>query len=107
MKEHKIRIAAEVEKTMACLDNLKRLEGSPWLFTRIEQRITEGPNQLKPAFFFLVRLQPLLIASLLVLNIWIVFTVFNNKNTDSAYLETLAEEYALNGIQLTDYFIAE
>ena len=111
MKEQNNKIEQEVKQTMTSLDRRKRLEGNPWLITRIQQRISESDSQTSSGQFSLGRLQPLVFVVLLFVNIWTAYTVFNNTNadlpTDEDYFEALAEEYSPNDDQSLNYYMEE
>ena len=92
---------------MASLGRMERLEGNPWLYTRIKQRISEIDQQDAPVPSLMRQLQPLFLVLLLLVNIWTAFTVFDNTTSEEEYFETLADEYSSNADQLINYLIEE
>lgn len=44
MKDKKFNIEEEVEKTMGGIDEIQRVEGNPFLFTRIQERLRQKEN---------------------------------------------------------------
>ncbi len=103
MKKNNINIDREVEKTLTSVDRRQRLNGNPWLFTRIQQRISEKEQPRSGVPIFGGKLQPILLAGLLIVNVLTAFSVFNNTTTDESLYETLADEYSLNTDDLSDY----
>ena len=45
MKNKKYNIEEEVEKTMESMDKVQRVEGNPFLFTRIQERLRQGESE--------------------------------------------------------------
>ena len=96
MNEEKEKIKKEVDKTLASLDEIGRVEANPFLFTRVMQGMQK---EEKRSFLSFQVITPVaMVVLLLVINIVTVFKVADNinKQNRAAYIDELAKEYALN-----------
>jgi len=96
MNEKKEKINQEVEATLSSLDKLDRVEASPFLFTGIIQKMEKAPKQ---SFLSVQMIVPaMMVTLLLVINVFTIYRVINEEaiQNRAAYIEELAEEYALN-----------
>ena len=97
-KEEKIR--EEVEKTLNAFDNIEKLEGNPYLFTRIQSEIeslkAKGKgyslkgNILKPVILFLI----------LIINVCTLIFFPGSESSDTltkqTYLSAISSEYSIS-----------
>lgn len=95
----KEQIQQEIEKTLQSLDNMKRAEANPFLFTRIKARMQKNDNGWERTFSFISRPAVALAIVILVMtvNAWAVWGSTTEKNitTDNNNVSTseLANEY--------------
>lgn len=104
MKKQKRNIEEEIQKTMASLDQHKRLEGNPFLYTRIKQRMSDGGVSKKAGSFLPSLIQPVLFVGLLLINVYTIYPLLTNTSSDEEYLQAIAEEYNLEVIELTNLY---
>lgn len=102
MKEKEKSIQEEIDKTMASLDHLNPVEGNPFLFTRIEERL----EYLEPVRTARIpRWQLSLAGVLIVINsIAILNTYFSRMERNrAALLEDIAQEYGIDNTGRSDF----
>ena len=92
----KFTIEEEVQKTMNALDNLSRVEGNPYLFTRVkaqlerEQKNSFQVNRLAPQI-----LSWSFVLLLLAINIFTIRENFSSENVSDTLVEAISTEYGL------------
>lgn len=95
------RIRDEVEKTLGVLDQVKNIDGNPFLFTRIKAEI-EARSRIKQKSGFAVGLKIVPILLLLVLFSFNIVSVIhflgssNNGTERESYISSFAKEYNLS-----------
>jgi len=100
-------IEEEVEKTMQSLDNRPRLNANPWLFDRIESKLRSNEKPSKD-WTFSQLLQPAMLCCLLLLNIYMAYTVFSNSSiNEELNSENMESEYSYMADQSLEYYIPE
>jgi hypothetical protein len=101
--KNKDTIQNEVRKTMDFLDKMPKLEGNPFLFTRVQARLAEAGEGRSPQegsrVWAIIR--PALIALLIVLN---VVTIINSLQSSTSRtvdrkeaLSMMIDDYSLSG----------
>ena len=101
MENKKHHIEQEVQKTMDSLDHLLRVEGNPFLYTRLQERLrqqNEAREVIKPTRFPVWQFA--IVACLLLINSIALhqFGFFDSENAvanDEITIEDFADEYAL------------
>jgi hypothetical protein len=93
----KEKIQQEIEQTLQSLDNVKRAEANPFLFTRIKGRMDQKTNGWERAVFSFLSKPAIAIAILMLVmavNGWALFGsgTSNNLPPDNSTSE-LANEY--------------
>ena len=97
--KNQYKIEEDVRKTMASLDRLDRVDGNPFLFTRIKAKLEDSS---KPkSFQFAGVLQIGMVAVLLLVNL-----ISLNKKVEASFgeeviLENIAIDYGLQSSQST------
>jgi hypothetical protein len=93
----KEKIQQEIEQTLQCLDDVKRAEANPFIFTRIQARMAKKDSAWERTFSFISRPAIAMAIVLLVMavNGWALLGSNSNNNTisDSATVSELANEY--------------
>jgi hypothetical protein len=102
MDKRQDKIHWEVQKTMDSLDQFQRLEGNPYLYTRIKQKM--AAQAAPSAGYLLDWLQPLALLLLLLVNIWSVHTVYNNNLTEQDAVDIVASEYPIYETDFSNYY---
>lgn len=110
MNENKNKVNKAVEDTLKSLDDIERVEASPFMFTRIMQQMEEKGTSAATAQLGGLRLA--LFSLLLLLNAYTVFSAINSIQTSqrAAQLDLMAKEYGINNSSTADetyYFIQE
>lgn len=90
----KYAIKEEIERTMASLDDLQRLEGDPDLYEKIMKRVKKQPGRTIPLY----RRRPVAAAAailLLAVNLLSVraYIKTNQVSAEENYYEALMEDY--------------
>ena len=96
-------IQDEVERTMACLDGLERLEAGPDFLARVRRRVAGEDRQPVPTPwrrpFFAPLLRPALLAVLILANLFTIVLVARAGRTRdaarAASVQAVASDYAL------------
>jgi hypothetical protein len=96
------KIHQEVQKTMESLDHFQRLEGNPYLYTRVKQKMA-SPAQTASGHL-LGWLQPIALMLLLLVNGWAAYSVFNNTLSEQDALDTIAAEYPIYDTDFSNYY---
>lgn len=98
----KQQIESEVQRTLASLDQLQRLEGNPFLATRVLaqwEREQETAMQTSRNW----KWQWALVAILLIINSFAVLPKWLNFNAREDHLNSIAAEYSFDVNTETDY----
>ena len=83
------KIDEEVRKTMEVFDRMERVEGNPFLMTRLEEKMQTSSGVRRPR----LAIQWAMLALLLLVNVFVLISQ-QETGVDSASLETeIAEEY--------------
>ena len=96
MKKNKFNIEEEVQKTMDSFDAIERVEGNPFLYTRLQERLhTSRESNVKPKGLFSPVWQFAFIAFLLFANglVLLQSNYFNPQNENT--IDEFATEYEL------------
>jgi len=97
------KILSEVDKTLRVMDDLKNLDGNPFIYTRIKSRLeTQAYAAPSPWQKIAVLLRPIGLITLFLLNIYTAFCFINQgrsqtevKTTDTSnILSKLSEKYS-------------
>jgi hypothetical protein len=98
-KEH---IEAEITRTLRCLDQMERVEGSPFFYARLQARMEkfyDRPEHWYHSLFRRFSLRPALLVLMLALSIISAVAVFHRDEYRSgdrqAKIKAIAEEYSL------------
>jgi len=91
--KNQYKIEEEIQKTMQSLNQLDRVEGNPYLYTRIKARLKDAPNA--NAFRLAGVMQIVMVAALLIVNL-----ISINKKVEASFgedviLESMANDYGL------------
>ena len=110
MNEKKNKVNKAVEDTLKSLDDLQRVEASPFMFTRIMQQMDKENTSTTAQQFGGLRLA--LFSLLLLLNAYTVFSAINSIQSGqrAAQLDLVAKEFGINSSTSSDgvfYFIQE
>jgi hypothetical protein len=102
MKKRNKHIDEKVNKSLAFLDNMEKVEASPFFNTRLEARL-EKQTDNKSFFSFLFttqyNLKPVLIGLVLLVNVLSISIFMINTNSASKYsneISNLLETYAFD-----------
>jgi len=106
MNDKQNKVDQEVQRTLTSLDKHRRLEGNPYLYTRIKQKLSEDKRQANGIGLLLDKLQPVFFVSLLLVNIFTAYSVFENSTTEEDDLERIAAEY-MGSVDLSNYYILD
>lgn len=107
-QKSKTAIDAEVHKTLQSLDQIKKVQASPFFYTRLQQRLDSRRNNesasLRNAIGGKV-LRPALVPLLIVASIGAGILLGYKPETENrkAYLNNLIETYGLNAPDLSNY----
>ena len=103
--DKKEKILDEVNKTLQVMDDLKNLDGNPFLYTRLKTRLAAEKRPAPSHWHRLVLiLRPAGLLVLFLLNIYTAVYFINNKNTNkeeiasenSTIIEKFTEKYSNN-----------
>ncbi len=106
MNEKKNKINQEVDKTLSSLDGVKRVETSPFIFTRVMQHLENEKETVPFTSTWSFKL-----AMFAVLTLVNGFTLYNGlsgiqASQRAAQLDVVAKEYGLGSIEQSEqYFI--
>jgi len=108
MKESKEHIIRKVNETLNILDNVEKIEASPFFATRLEGKLESQMNS-KSFFSFLftpqLKLKPALIALIILINVVSISAFLMNssvRSNHSTEISNLLETYAFDQ---TDYYL--
>ncbi len=101
--KNQYKIEEEIRKTMESLDRLDRVEGNPFMFTRIKAKLKDDPE---PKTFQLVGvLQIAMIAALLIVNLISLNNKVKASFGEDVILESMANDYGLQSTEsIYNYF---
>lgn len=91
------RIQEEVEKTLQALDQLPRLQGNPYLYTRFKAALAGSAQDHEPVFSKTVNVRSLALSLLVVLNVVTAIYFFSTPRPDvlkEELISTLSSEYS-------------
>lgn len=96
MAKSRQHIEEEVNKTLASLDQIERVEGNPFLYTRIQERM-RAESQARPAAGYQAILRLSLAAILLAVNVGGVYSYYKKAQEveQTLVLDNMANEYGL------------
>ena len=96
MNKNKFNIEEEIRKTMDSIDAIKRVEGNPFLHTRLQERLHSRKNNVTTKGWFSPVWQFALIAFLLIANglVLLQSDYFNTSSSDVT-IDEFATEYEL------------
>jgi len=80
------RIEIEVEKTLACLDEVERIEAGPHFLTRLLTRIRDlerGPKALALPVFIYRLLRPALLGLMIAINVILAVLMFDSGRSQA------------------------
>ena len=101
MEKNKFNIEQEVQKTMESIDKIQRVEGNPFLYTRLQERLKqqkEPREVVRPSYFPVWQMATILFLFFIngiVLYQSGFFDTENSIATEEVTIEDFAEEYAL------------
>jgi len=97
MKNKKINIDQEVKRTMESIDQIKRVEVNPFLFTRLQEKLGQEleVGTVKTGIRFPVWQFAMVVALLFINGFALKELGFFNKITETASIDEFANEYAL------------
>ena len=91
--KNQYKIEEEVRKTMVSWDELGRVEGNPFLFTRIQARLEEDSKT--SSFRFIGALQLALVVILLVVNVVSLSLKATSSFGEEKIIESIASDYGI------------
>jgi hypothetical protein len=99
--KRKEQIEQEIQKTMSCFKNAKKIEAGPFFSARLQAKINTyetNKNRSWGKIFTMEYLQPALLLVFLLANILTATLIIGNNNAESLsrteILKKLAEEYS-------------
>ena len=100
-------IEDEVDKTLGMLDELERVEGNPFLFTRIQEQIQQEEMNAAQSPTWLGSAKWAMVACLLAVNSFAIYQAWSSAPSHhSSMSEILAKEYSFqplsNHLDFTD-----
>jgi len=96
MKEKKYNIEEEIQKTLDSADAIERVEGNPFLYTRLQERMKSNrEHSVKPKGIFSPVWQFALIAFLLLANGLVLLQSDYLNASSETTIDELAVEYEL------------
>jgi hypothetical protein len=114
--DRKEYIEEEITKTLKCLDQIERIEGSPFFYAHLQAKIRSLENQRENAVFKIFNtntLRPAFLTLIVVLNLVFLTLVFQqgayqseNQEEYISVLSVLASEYGLDESN-SDFFNAK
>lgn len=95
------RIRDEIKKTLGVFDQVKNIDGNPFMFTRIKAEIEAGSGRKQKSVFAAgIKIVPvLLLLVLFSFNIVSIIHYFGSSSTASereSYISSFAKEYNLS-----------
>ncbi len=106
MKNNKINIDQEVQKTMESIDQIQRVEGNPFLYTRLQEKLRqEAEGDIVTIRTRFPVWQFAMIVGLLFINGFALMQsgYFDNTNeTAETSIDEFADEYALTENEMED-----
>lgn len=107
-QKSKTAIDAEVHKTLQSLDTIKKVQASPFFYTRLQQRLDSMHNKASASILNAVWgkvLRPALVPLLIVASIGagILLGYKPEAVNRTAYLNNLIETYGLKAPDLSNY----
>ncbi len=96
MAKSRHHIEEEVNKTLESLDQIERVEGNPFLYTRIQERMrTQSQASTSSNYLAILRLS--LAAILLAVNVGGVYSYYKKVQEvkQTVVLDSMASEYGL------------
>lgn len=96
MAKSRQHIEDEVNKTLASFDQIERVEGNPFLYTRIQERM-RSRSQAQPSSAYMAMLRLSLAAILLAVNVGGVYSYYKQVQQiqQTQVLDNIASEYGL------------
>jgi len=96
MAKSRQHIEDEVNKTLASFDQIEPVEGNPFLYTRIQERMRSTPRA-QPASAYTAILRLSLAAILLAVNVGGVYSYYKQvqQMEQTQVLDNIASEYGL------------
>lgn len=106
MKNNKINIDQEVQKTMESIDQIQRVEGNPFLYTRLQEKLrqeAEGEN-ITIRTRFPVWQVTMMVVLLFINGVALMQSGYLDATTETATnsIDKFAEEYALTESETED-----
>ena len=102
--KNQYKIEEEIRKTMTSLDQLDRVDGNPFLFTRIKAKL--GDSSKPKTFQFAGVLQIGMVVVLLLVNLISLNKKVEASFGDEVILENIATDYGLQASESTlNYYI--
>jgi len=95
----KINIQAEVEKTLNCLDNYKKVKADPFFYTRLSIKLEKKQEtNVLNLIFNSPLLRTAIVALIIIINVLSVnYVIHENKETmDTDFTSLFTEEYMLD-----------
>jgi hypothetical protein len=95
------KISDEVKKTISLLDNIKKIEPNPFLFTRIKEGIDSANNKksVSSIDFAFTLFKQIVFAALFLLNIYSVISYLSNGRVNgqyrTQYIKNVVSEYSI------------
>ena len=106
MKNKKINIDQEIQKTMESIDQIQRVEGNPFLYTRLQEKLRqEAEGDLVTIHTRFPIWQVAMVVGLLFLNgFTLMQSGFFNETTETVAtsIDEFADEYALMENEMED-----
>jgi hypothetical protein len=90
----KFDIEEEIEKTLNSLDNHKRVEASPFFYTKLQQQLKAADEDRRSKFSIWNNLQSVLIVIFVFANVFTIIKITNTNQSQS--VNSLASDYSIN-----------
>jgi hypothetical protein len=113
-KRKRIEIEEEIDKTLAAMDRMEKLEAGPYFYTRLKPRLDSREKKATarlPGTLLSRMLRPVLVTLLLLLNVVTALLILSDTGKPAAeekalysYVSTLTGEYWQEGNSYADYF---
>lgn len=102
------RIRDEVEKTLACMDNLEKLEAGPYFYTLVEARLREAVKKRRPFMESIGALafKPVALTLIIVFNVLVTVLALQGPGEPAA-AEQLNETKAVAAVFAADYSLTD
>ena len=96
MEKKKFNIEEEIQKTLDSVDGIKRVEGNPFLYTRLQERLNSNRESNVANKSFLSPIwQFALVAFLLIANVYVLLQSDYSNTQNTTTIEDVATEYDL------------